>query len=629
MLCSCASLGSAQRARVDAVIAARPSTLTCAGANACARVSEVHELGSRALADSTPSVPHHYTVLLDRGTDALLARIDLIRSATKSIDLQTYIFDEDDSGRFVLDELITAARRGVRVRVLIDQLSALKRVDTLAALSGVHSNFDVRIYNPVLDRARISYPHYLLASACCWRKLNHRMHTKLLLIDDDVGITGGRNYADDYYDWDAQYDFRDRDVVIAGPVAHSMGSQFDRYWDDRRSVPVQHLSDVAGMLLSTGVPALPTPHYDQPERVRVAGEQADDAAFVHERIAAHALRVGNVEYISDLPGKPGSSHDMSPASVALRELIVGAKDRVLLQTPYLVLSKPARRMFRDLHQRPNPPRVIVSTSSLASTDAFIAYALAYKYKRRYLRDYGFEIHEFKPFPQDVPFDIATTGAPLPGASGTPEPAPAAVAAPYDRRSVVGRRASDRLPRRPLAREFGAIAYSSARANSPVPLTRDGLRMGLHAKSMVIDETVGVVGTHNFDPRGERYNTESVLVVHDAAFARELAASIERDNLPANAWVIAPREKPVVLSGVNYSLGKLSEQLPLFDFYPLRYATSYEFKPSPECPGPLPPGDPDFHRCYQAAGDFPEVALGFRNIITRIVTAFGAGLAPVF
>ena len=86
----------------------------------------MRELGDRAFAASTPDAPRHYALLLDRGPDALLARVNLIRAARRSIDLQTYIFDEDDAGHLVLDELIAAARRGVRVRVLVDQLSALK-----------------------------------------------------------------------------------------------------------------------------------------------------------------------------------------------------------------------------------------------------------------------------------------------------------------------------------------------------------------------------------------------------------------------------------------------------------------------------------------------------------------------
>jgi phosphatidylserine/phosphatidylglycerophosphate/cardiolipin synthase-like enzyme len=160
------------------------------------------------------------------------------------------------------------------------------------------------------------------------------------------------------------------------------------------------------------------------------------------------------------------------------------------------------------------------------------------------------------------------------------------------------------------------------------LKRAGVRIGLHAKSMVIDNRIGVIGTHNFDPRSENYNTESAVVIDDAAFAQALAASIRRDTSPENAWVIAPRAKPPVLSGLDYSLGKVSEALPLFDLWPWRYATSYEFKPGPDCPLPVTPNDPAFHRCYQAVGDFPEVNVGPKWLYTRLLTAFGAGLVPI-
>ena len=120
-------------------------------------------------------------MLLDKGPDALLARIHLIRSARRSIDLQTYIFAEDDSAQLVLDELQAAAFRGVKVRLLLDQLSALEKVSTLAALSGLHANFELRLYNPVLDRARLSrrcmrWPRPVAGGrstgactpSCCW-----------------------------------------------------------------------------------------------------------------------------------------------------------------------------------------------------------------------------------------------------------------------------------------------------------------------------------------------------------------------------------------------------------------------------------------------------------------------------
>jgi len=629
VLAGCAGLAPRQQQAVDALVGqARPTAVECTRADACARPSELHALAGAAFAASTPEAPRHYTLLLDRGSDALLARIDLIRSATTSIDLQTYIFDEDDSGRFVLDELIAAARRGVRVRLLMDQLSALKRVDTLAALAGVHGNLQTRIYNPVLGRARMSYPGYAFAAACCWRRLNKRMHSKLLLVDGAIGITGGRNYQDDYYDWDAEYNFRDRDLLVAGPAARDMDASFERYWNDRRSVPVEHLSDVGRRLLRGGVPALKPAEFAEPERVRIARSVVDDPAFVQQQLLPRVLPVGGVEYVADPPGKGGNETVLSPASSTLRDLILGAQNRVLLQTPYLVLSKPARAMFRELQAREAPPRVVVSTNSLASTDAFIAYALSYKYKRRYLRQYGFEIYEMKPFPQDAPIDVATTGAVV-ATDATPTPR---THVRCDRSSVVdcqrARQLSRRPLRRPLEREFTALAYGSRRSNSPVPLKRAGVRMGLHAKSLVIDEAVGVVGTHNFDPRSDRYNTESMVVIRDPAFARELAASIGRDIAPENSWVIAPREKPALLSGLDYSVGKASEQLPVFDLWPRRYATSYAFKPSARCPLPLSARDPRFAECYEPVGDFPEVALGFKSVITRIFTAFGAGLAPI-
>ncbi|GAB1594891.1 phospholipase D family protein [Lysobacter claricitrinus] len=686
LLGGCAGLSSREMRRVDAVVdAARPTAVTCDRPDACARPSALHELAGRAFHESTPDHPRHYTLLLDRGSDALLARIDLIRTATTSIDLQTYIFDEDDAARFVLDELVAAAKRGVRVRILMDQLSALKRVESLAALAGVHANLQARIYNPVLGRARISYPGYAWAAACCWHDLNRRMHTKLLLIDGAVGVTGGRNYQDDYYDWSSEYNFRDRDVLIAGPAARAMGESFDAYWTDHRAVPIEHLSDVGHLLLRDGVPAMPT-GYENPERLSAAKALVDDPAFVGTRLLTHVIPVGDVEYVADPPGKVAADGSLSPASVTLRDLILGAKEQVMLQTPYLVLSEPAREMFRSLHQRPQPPRVIISTNSLAATDAFIAYALSYKYKRRYLREYGFNIYEMKPFPQDVPIDVATTGAlpvdavrdnavaptpavePLAGASlvasGAPQDAmtarpaatqststgdvanarAAATATPSppnatkgtriecDRRSVVdceiARQDARRAKPRPLEHEFGALAYGSRRSNAPVPLERPGVRMGLHAKSVVIDDTVGVVGTHNFDPRGDHYNTESMVVVRDPVFARALAESIGRDISPANSWVIAPRDKAAVLPGVDYTVTKASEQLPIFDLWPRRYGTSYAFKPSATCPLPLPPDDPRFRDCYEPVGDFPEVAIGFKTVMTRIFTAFGAGLAPI-
>ena len=625
---ACATLSAEQRdAAARIAIQAQSVVVDCAAADACATPSALRALGTQALAASTADAPRHHALILDYGQDALLARLSLIRSAQRSLDVQTYIFDEDDAGHLFLDEMLAAARRGVRVRVLVDQLSALRRVETLAALAGAHANFEMRIYNPVLGRARIGYPQYVLAAACCWRRLNQRMHSKLLLVDGVVGITGGRNYQDSYFDWDPAYNFRDRDLFVAGPVVGDMAASFEQYWAARLTRALPGLADVGRALLRDGVPELPHAPFDLPGRVQRISRDADDRALVSE-LAAYALPVGEVDFIADPPEKHRRSYEgVAPSTRGLRELIDGAQREVMLQTPYLVLSPAAQAQFRDLHGRDPRPRVLVSTNSLAATDAFITYALSYKYKRRFLREFGFEIHEFKPFPQDAPIDVEATGTVdvAWAADGT-----AVVGGSHERApGVDGSQGGDRTRApRPLAREYSALRWSGFSAHEPVPLERGGVRFGLHAKSLVIDERIGVVGTHNFDPRGDTYNTESAVVIEDPEFARMLAASIRRDMLPANAWTIAPRDKPPLFSGLDYSLGKVSEALPVFDLWPMRYATSYEFRPSPACPEPLPPSDPQFRACYDPVGDFPGVQLGLKSLMTRIFTAFGAGLAPI-
>ncbi|MYL81503.1 phospholipase D family protein, partial [Klebsiella pneumoniae] len=137
----CASLSNAERDRAEAIaVQARSTVVDCQRADRCAQDSPLRALAGRAFTESTPERPRHYATLLDEGEGALVARLNLLRSATRSIDLQTYIFDKDDSARLVIDELLAASRRGVKVRLLIDQLSAISDLQILGALSGAHQN---------------------------------------------------------------------------------------------------------------------------------------------------------------------------------------------------------------------------------------------------------------------------------------------------------------------------------------------------------------------------------------------------------------------------------------------------------------------------------------------------------
>jgi len=602
-LAGCSTLSVRERHdAAEIALTARSAEIGCEAGRTCAVSSPLMGLGYQAIKDSTPEAPRHHVTLLDRGQDSLLARVHLIRAARQSIELQMFIFDADDSGALVLDELLAAARRGVRVRVLLDQLYGLPDPNLQATLAGQHRNFELRLYNPTFDEAKTQALQYAAGILCCFTKFNQRMHTKLLLVDDRVAITGGRNIQDRYFDWAEGYNYRDRDILVAGPIAEAMAENFNAFWDYERTVPSERLVDVAERLLRAGaVPphALLEPGSERSGRIEAMRTAAGDGNAVYERLKPLTMAVGRVEFYADLPEKHEREQlAQDDASLAMRDLVAGTSRELVLQTPYLVLSRDARRLFRELREREDRPDVIVSTNSLAATDAFPVYAMSHKYKRLYLRELGFRIFEYKPYPENSPINLAATGA----LDGPAEPS---------------------RPREANLPMFGSGSAGSA--SGPVPLKRAGVRVGLHAKSLVVDDRIGVVGSHNFDPRSDNYNTESMVVVHDAPFAGALKASILLDIQPANAWLIAAQEKPPVLSGLNYSLGKLSEKLPIFDLWPFPYATSWELK---EGCNPIPPGQPGFFDCYEDVGAFPEVDIPLKTVYTRILTAFGAGLVPI-
>jgi putative cardiolipin synthase len=584
----------ARRAAATAA-AAQDRELTCAGADACAPDSPYRELAARAQAQSTPAAPVHYVNLLEQGADALALRVHLIRSARRSIEIQTFIFAEDDAGYLIIDELVKAARRGVKVRIIVDQLFSLDDPTFYATLARAHANFELRVYNPTFHKASTPPLEFAAGVLCCFLQVNQRMHNKLLLVDDAIGIAGGRNYQNRYFDWDAEFDYRDRDVLVAGPAAAQMRDSFDAFWNYRGTVALSRLRDVAADILAAGISAPPyaVHAYRNAERVAALSRKADAAEFIQTQFAARALRVGHVDYFADEPGKPPQDADPPPENELgqrIMALVAGARSRIVLQTPYLVLGGTARDVFGKLHRAQPGVRVVVSTNSLAATDAFYVYALSYKYKKRYLK-LGFEIHEFKPFPAEAG-DLVSDYAKLGAGDG-----------------------------------MAATAYQGTgyQKYGPTPLSRAGVRIGLHAKSMVIDDHIVVIGSHNFDPRSDFYNTESGFIIDDGALAQAVSDAIQRDAAAGNAWVIARQLRDEPWRGINNAIADFSAALPLFDIWPFRYATSYELNPGCQ---PSAPGADDFYACHTDVGDFPEVNLPMKTIYTRTVTAFGAGLISV-
>ena len=592
VLAGCVPLSTKRIQRANNIVAmSADSRSVCDKPDRCAEPSPFMAQADNAIAASKPDAPRNTVTLLNIGQNALAARINLIRAAQKSIDIQTYIWSKDDAGMLVLDELVKAARRGVKVRILADQLGSLNDPQLLSRLARASDNLHIKLYNPTFDSARSNYVEYAASVLCCFRKFNQRMHNKLFLVDDKVGIVGGRNYANEYFDWDAELDFLDREVLVAGVAGQQMEKSFDIFWHNSRAVPLTHLKDVNADILAHPFDSKPwaEPRFADPQRVASTRTEAEDPEWLAENLLDHSLNVGLVDYFYDLPSKDEAVHgpDSRELTRDLMKMISDAQSQIVLQTPYLVLTKRAGEIFKALQKKQPPVQVIVSTNSLASTDAVPVYALSYKHHKKFLVDFGFHIHELMPHPADAGEMLGD----------------------YDRLSGFGSEKSS--------------AHHGGRA--PITPGNQGPRISLHAKSLVVDGRIAMVGSHNFDPRSIRYNTEDGVIIRDVAFAGQVRAAILRDAAPRNAWLVAPRDPTPIIGDVSQAIGDVSRSLPIFDIWPFGYATDYQLKPGCQ---PIPATDPNFLKCWQPVGDFPEVNLSLTAIIARFVTAFGAGIQGI-
>jgi cardiolipin synthase C len=180
---------------------------------------------------------------LMQGSFALDARLAMIENARDSIDLQYYLIANDSTGRSILRALRDAAERGVRVRLLVDDLYTSDLHNLLAGLAAT-ANVEVRLFNPVVtDRASAS--RRLLAMVLDFKRLNHRMHNKLFIVDGAMAIVGGRNLADEYFLRGTENNFIDFDVLLAGSVVPELSGWFDLYWNSTAVFPLQDIERAA------------------------------------------------------------------------------------------------------------------------------------------------------------------------------------------------------------------------------------------------------------------------------------------------------------------------------------------------------------------------------------------------
>ena len=531
----------------------------------------------------------HHATILDIGEDSLKARLNLIRAAKQSIEFQNFLFRKDQTGGLIMHELVQAAKRGVRVRVLFDQLFTVSELDYLVALALEHVNFEVRLYNPLFNYAKTTKTTMFGGVTCCFKKTNQRMHSKLQVIDDVVGITGGRNIADRYFDFDTDYEFKDREVLVFGAVGRQMRESFDLFWESETTAEIGHLRDVAPLIVDQEDYSLS--EFEVTERLLPILDDIENQQLMHSLFVETAHHVNSIRYFYDLP-HGSDKEEMLHANITagLHEALAAAEDSVVIQSPYLVLSKRSRNLFKVLNAEHPDIELVFSTNSLASTDAFSAYAFTHKHKKHYIKTLGFDVYEFRPYAED---------------------------------------AAEFFPRWPLLIEekkngvnSGEIPAVGANPSLDMPQPRSGL----HAKSFVIDGHVSMVGSHNMDPRGEGFNTENGVIIYDESFAVELERSIRKDIKPGNSWVAAMKPgQPPVLGSINGAIESFSRTLPIFDIWPYRSTTIYELLPGAT---PMAPGEEGFYDNYQPLGSFPDVISRKRRWQVIMISSFMGFITPV-
>src|SRR4051812_48061094 len=184
--------------------------------------------------------------VLDTGTEALLARAWLVEHAQRSIEVQYFIWSTDNIGILAAEALLRAADRGVRVRVIVDDLMIDAPDKSLLALAH-HPNIDIRIYNPKTS-VGVTLHRRILNVMTDFRGFNQRMHDKTFMVDGKLAITGGRNMAAEYFDYNHRYNFRDRDALLLGEVVKTMQASFEKFWTSKLSVKVEDLYGGLGLL---------------------------------------------------------------------------------------------------------------------------------------------------------------------------------------------------------------------------------------------------------------------------------------------------------------------------------------------------------------------------------------------
>lgn len=421
------------------------------------------ELGN-ALRDLSMANPGASGVLLlSDPQEALTARVQLARQAQRTLDVQYYIWKGDLVGRHLLREVVQAADRGVRVRLLIDDLHGFGKGGRLALLNQ-HESISIRLFNPFNVRNRYALFRRGADTLANARRINHRMHNKTFTADNQVSVVGGRNIGDEYFGYHAKLNFRDLDVLLAGPAVDEISESFDHFWNSRWAYPVDSLytgrnNDEALDALLAELVTSPRPTSDTPEYSNTW----------HKQLIWCPARVAY-----DPPDKLEDPAIGARNRKALRSVLGEAQQELIVESAYFVPGRQGVKALGELVT--SGVRVRVLTNSLAGNDSALSHS-GYAPYRKALIDAGVEL-----------FEIRTDAA------------------------------------------VRSTHVSEGREDNE----REA-RLGLHAKTILIDRRTLFIGTLNLDPRSLRINTEIGVVLTCPEFGERLHTVLAGDFAPESAW----------------------------------------------------------------------------------------------
>ena len=322
------------------------------------------------------------------GVEALAIRLLLAERAERSIDVQYFLIHDDVVGRLFIESLLLAADRGVRVRLLIDDIHTGGFDAGLAVLDS-HPNFEVRLFNPFAHRS------VKALNAPSLNRVVRRMHNKSFTTDNQMTVIGGRNMGDEYFGARSDVNFGDLDVLGIGPVVQEVSSMFDMYWNHRAALPMpalargpdnaeEALDAMRKRLAESSAEIAESRYADVLQSTIFDTLQRDASAFVW----------APYELVYDSPDKsqPDSSETAASITTALRESIVDAEKELLIISPYFVLRDREINGFRELRDR--GIEVAVLTNSLASNNHAVSHS-GYAPVRKPMLKMGVRLYEVR------------------------------------------------------------------------------------------------------------------------------------------------------------------------------------------------------------------------------------------